>query len=353
MVPIASPTRGVAWRSPTGCRNNCFVTTATVETAPRTPASRPNLVSVGTIIWLSSELMFFAALFAMYFTVRSVVKGSGHRWPGAHLNIALGSTNTTVLLLSSVTCQMGVFAVERGQISRTRSLLHPMSWGLREWYVLTFFMGLYFDLGQGYEYLDLVSKEHLTVSSSAYGSGVYISTGFHGLHVAGGAIALLLPPRPYLLGQDIHPRTTGQRDRRVLLLAFRRRRVDRPVHRHLPHPLVRGQRVSWINARRRRPVAGYAALLLGLVVVALLYGSLTRQGGTAQASAPPASQQDITAGKNLFDANCSSCHGLDAQGTSQAPGLVGAGAAAVYFQMSTGRMPAKEVGAENGRGPVK
>ena len=111
--------------------------------------------------------------------------------------------------------------------------------------------------------------------------------------------------------------------------------------------------MSWINARRRRPVAGYAALLLGLVVVALLYGSLTRQGGTAQASAPPASQQDITAGKDLFDANCSSCHGLDAQGTSQAPSLVGAGAAAVYFQMSTGRMPAKEVGAENGRGPVK
>jgi ubiquinol-cytochrome c reductase cytochrome c subunit len=111
--------------------------------------------------------------------------------------------------------------------------------------------------------------------------------------------------------------------------------------------------VSWINARRRRPVAGYAALLLGLVVVALLYGSLTRQGGTAQASAPPASQQDVTAGKDLFDANCSSCHGLDAQGTTQAPGLVGAGAAAVYFQMSTGRMPAKEVGAENNRGPVK
>ena len=110
--------------------------------------------------------------------------------------------------------------------------------------------------------------------------------------------------------------------------------------------------MSWINARRRRPVAGYAALLLGLVVVALLYGSLTRSGGTAQASAPAASQQDITAGKNLFQANCSSCHGLEAQGTTQAPSLIGAGAAAVYFQMSTGRMPAKEVGAENDRKPV-
>ncbi len=145
-----------------------------METAPRTPASRPNLVSVGTIVWLSSELMFFAALFAMYFTVRSVDKGSGLAWPGAHLNIALGSTNTTVLLLSSVTCQMG----------------------------LTFLMGLYFDLGQGYEYLSLVKDEHLTLSSSAYGSVFYLPTGFHGLHVAGGLIAFI-----FLLGRTYAART--------------------------------------------------------------------------------------------------------------------------------------------------
>jgi cytochrome c oxidase subunit III len=167
------------------------VATATVQTSPRTPASRPNLVSVGTIIWLSSELMFFAALFAMYFTIRSVDKGEGLPWPGAHLNIALASVNTTVLLLSSVTCQMGVFAVERGQIRRTRSILHPLSWGLREWYVLSFLMGLYFVSGQGYEYLDLIRKQGLTLSSSAYGSVFYIPTGFHGLHVVGGLIAFI------------------------------------------------------------------------------------------------------------------------------------------------------------------
>src|ERR1700747_289985 len=130
--------RGVAERSPRGWRNNALVATATVQTSPRTPASRPNLVSVGTIIWLSSELMFFAALFAMYFTIRSVDKGQGLEWPGAHLILGLGSANTTVLLLSSVTCQMGVFAVERGQIKRTRSLLHPMRWGRREWHALAF-----------------------------------------------------------------------------------------------------------------------------------------------------------------------------------------------------------------------
>jgi ubiquinol-cytochrome c reductase cytochrome c subunit len=110
--------------------------------------------------------------------------------------------------------------------------------------------------------------------------------------------------------------------------------------------------VSWINARRRRPAAGYAALLLGLVVVALVYGSFTSRGGVSQASAAVGAQQDVTAGKDLFQANCSSCHGLEAQGTSVGPSLIGAGAAAVYFQMSTGRMPAKEVGAENDRKPV-
>jgi len=77
-------------------------TASATKTPPRSPASRPNLVSVGTIVWLSSELMFFAALFAMYFTIRSVDKGEGLPWPGAHLNLALGSINTTVLLLSSV-----------------------------------------------------------------------------------------------------------------------------------------------------------------------------------------------------------------------------------------------------------
>jgi quinol---cytochrome-c reductase cytochrome c subunit len=109
--------------------------------------------------------------------------------------------------------------------------------------------------------------------------------------------------------------------------------------------------VSWINARRRRPVAGYAALLLGLVVVALAYGAITSSGSVTQASAAVGATQDVTAGKNLFQANCSSCHGLEAQGTSQAPSLIGAGAAAVDFQVSTGRMPAKEVGAENERKP--
>jgi cytochrome c oxidase subunit III len=180
-------------------------TTSATTTPPRSPASRPNLVSVGTIVWLSSELMFFAALFAMYFTIRSVDKGEGLPWPGAHLDLALGATNTTVLLLSSVTCQMGVFAVERGQIRRSASIWDFRKWGLREWYVLSFLMGLYFVCGQGYEYLDLIRKQHLTLSSSGYGSVFYIPTGFHGLHVTGGLIAFL-----FLLGRTYAAKTFTQ-----------------------------------------------------------------------------------------------------------------------------------------------
>jgi cytochrome c oxidase subunit 3 len=171
------------------------VAQATTEVVPRPTASRPNLVSVGTIIWLSSELMFFAALFAMYFTIRSVDKGLGQPWPQANLDLTLASINTTVLLLSSVTCQLGVFAVERGQIRRTGSVFNMARWGLREWYVLSFLMGLYFVLGQGYEYLALI-RDGVTLQSSNYGSVFFLTTGFHGLHVTGGLFAFI-----FLLGR--------------------------------------------------------------------------------------------------------------------------------------------------------
>ncbi len=147
-------------------------------------------------MWLSSELMFFAALFAMYFTIRSVDKGLDRPWPMADLDLKLATANTIVLLLSSITCQLGVFAVERGQIRRIGSIVKFWGWGLREWYVLSFLMGLYFVGGQGYEYLALIREQHVTLSSSNYGSVFYLTTGFHGLHVSGGLVAFL-----FLLGR--------------------------------------------------------------------------------------------------------------------------------------------------------
>jgi ubiquinol-cytochrome c reductase cytochrome c subunit len=110
--------------------------------------------------------------------------------------------------------------------------------------------------------------------------------------------------------------------------------------------------VSSIIARRRHPAAGYAAVAGGLVLAGVLYSSLSGSGG-ASAAAPVQTSTQIEQGRSLFLQSCSSCHGLEAQGTTQAPSLIGAGAAAVYFQMSTGRMPAKEVGAQNNAKPTE
>ena len=140
--------------------------------------NRPNTTAVGTIIWLASELMFFAALFAMYFTLRAV---NPSLWASETelLNIPFAAANTTVLVLSSVTAQMGVFAAERGDTLR-----------LRRWFILTFLMGAFFIGGQAFEYAELV-HEGLTLQSSAYGSVFYLTTGFHALHVTGGLVAFL------------------------------------------------------------------------------------------------------------------------------------------------------------------
>jgi ubiquinol-cytochrome c reductase cytochrome c subunit len=108
--------------------------------------------------------------------------------------------------------------------------------------------------------------------------------------------------------------------------------------------------VSSIISRRRHPAAGYAAVAGGLVVAGVLYGTFS--GGGASAAAPAQDSTQVAQGHALFLESCSTCHGLDAQGTTQAPSLIGAGAAAVDFQMSTGRMPAKELGAENDRKPT-
>jgi cytochrome c oxidase subunit III len=177
-----------------------------VATTTALPASRlhgqhdrPSMVSVGTIVWLSSELMFFAALFACYFTIRAVTP---ELWTQetAHLNVPFSTVNTTVLVLSSVTCQLGVFAAERGQVGRTGGVFKVAQWGLREWFVLTYLMGAFFVAGQVVEYAELVHLG-ISISSSPYGSVFYLATGFHGLHVTGGLIAFL-----YVLGRTFMAR---------------------------------------------------------------------------------------------------------------------------------------------------
>ena len=147
------------------------------------------MVSVGTIIWLSSELMFFAALFASYFTIRAV---SPELWAQSteKLDVPFAAVNTTILVLSSLTCQLGVFAAERGQVGRTGPVFQVKGWGLREWFILTYIMGSVFVAGQATEYTSLI-QEGITIPSSGYGTMFYLTTGFHALHVTGGLIAFL------------------------------------------------------------------------------------------------------------------------------------------------------------------
>jgi cytochrome c oxidase subunit 3 len=166
--------------------HNPVVTTATGRAGPPAISSRihtlnrPNMVSVGTIVWLSSELMFFAGLFGIYFTAKAT--NTTGIWPTepTHLNLTYAAANTLILIASSFTCQFGVFAAERGDV-----------FSLRRWYLLTLVMGTIFVLGQANEYRSLVA-EGTTLSSSAYGTVFYLTTGFHGLHVIGGLLAFII-----------------------------------------------------------------------------------------------------------------------------------------------------------------
>jgi cytochrome c oxidase subunit 3 len=165
--------------------------------------NRPNIVAVGTIVWLGSEVMFFAGLFAIYFTLRST---SPELWAEgtALFNVPFALTITTILVLSSVTAQFGVFAAERLQPRRTG--WKPTQWGMVEWFFLTYAMGAIFVSGQVYEYSVLVS-EYVTLNSDAFGSAFYLTTGFHGLHVTGGLIAFLL-----VIGRAYAVKTFTHRD---------------------------------------------------------------------------------------------------------------------------------------------
>ena len=103
-----------------------------------------------------------------------------------------------------------------------------------------------------------------------------------------------------------------------------------------------------LSARRRHPLAGVVVLLLGLLVAGGVYASVTPRPATASS----ATQEVVEDGRKLFLVGCASCHGQNAQGITTASGnikgppLIGVGAAAVDFQVSTGRMPVAQTGAQ-------
>lgn len=187
--------------------HNGEVTTSATYAPVASTIKRPNPVAVGTIVWLGSEVMFFAGLFAIYFTLRST---SPEMWAENTelLNVPFATVNTIILVLSSVTCQMGVFAAERLQ-PYTLKKRGWLGWGMVEWFWLTFILGAIFVSGQVWEYAQLVA-EGLPISANSYASAFYITTGFHALHVTGGLIAFLLViGRAYAVKNFTHKEATS------------------------------------------------------------------------------------------------------------------------------------------------
>ena len=136
-------------------------------------------------MWLASELMFFSGLFAAYFTLRAA---SRDPWPpeGVHLEVELAAAFTGLLVLSSGTMQLAVRALERDDRA-----------AFRRWIVVTVLLAVAFLANQGREWTEAT----FDLGDHAFGSSFFVMTGFHGLHVTGGVVAMFL-----LLGRAASPR---------------------------------------------------------------------------------------------------------------------------------------------------
>ncbi|MFP5351377.1 MAG: heme-copper oxidase subunit III [Actinomycetota bacterium] len=129
--------------------------------------------ALGMLLFISSELMFFGGLFAAYFTIR----GRADVWPpeGTHLDLVLPLIGTVLLVSSSVTMHLATARLERSGVAGP-------------WLPLTIGMGAGFLAIQAIEYAQL----GFSVSDHAFGTLFYSLTGFHGLHVFGGLVTLVL-----------------------------------------------------------------------------------------------------------------------------------------------------------------
>jgi cytochrome c oxidase subunit 3 len=148
------------------------VDTAAVASAPeRTP-----VLTVGTVVWLASELMFFSGLFAAYFTLRATAGGD---WPplDVELEVVTSGLFTLGLVASSATMQLAVRAIAAGRLP-----------AFRRWLIATLLLAAAFIGNQIHEWSSL----EFHVDSHAYGSAFYVMTGFHGIHVLGGMLGMVL-----------------------------------------------------------------------------------------------------------------------------------------------------------------
>ena len=150
---------------------------------------------LGMFLFICSEVMFFSGLFAAYFATRAaapswppIVEGDEALTEAFNLHaepwFALGLT--IILILSSFTCQFGVWAIRRDD--RT---------GFIRNFGVTLVLGVVFLIGQVYDYLTI----GFGIADGTFGTTFYTLTGFHGAHVFGGAIMLSVVLYRGLAGQ--------------------------------------------------------------------------------------------------------------------------------------------------------
>ncbi len=148
---------------------------------PELPIHRPGISTpvLGMILFITSEVMFFAGLFAAYFNVRATAPNG---WPPPgnehfqiHHDILVPAIITVILVASSFTCHLGIRAIRRGDRR-----------GLSRALAVTLLLGITFLAGQAYDY----SAVGFGIGDGTFGTTFYTLTGFHGAHVTAGVIML-------------------------------------------------------------------------------------------------------------------------------------------------------------------
>jgi len=146
---------------------------------------------LGMMLFIASEVMFFAALFAAYFNARAtlpVFPPEGYEDLLDPMGLPL--IVTAILITSSVTMQWATSRIRKGD--RT---------GLNRAIAVTLVLGVIFLFLQLYDYYELITHEDFGINSGVYGTLFYVLTGFHGAHVLGGVIGLTVILSRGLAGQ--------------------------------------------------------------------------------------------------------------------------------------------------------
>jgi len=134
---------------------------------------------LGMLLFITSEVMFFAGLFAAYFSTRA----ANRPWPPTQFDgilnpLSLILVATVILITSSFTCQFAIWSIRKGD---RKGFLRNIA--------VTFVLGITFLVLQAYDY-SLLFGDGMTLGSGPFGTTYFTLTGFHGAHVFGGVLML-------------------------------------------------------------------------------------------------------------------------------------------------------------------